>query len=254
LPTVTETCLGVDIGGSGIKSALVDVDSGSLESEYSRVETPQPATPEAVAAELMEVVSGYEHDGPIGIGFPSVVDRAGVVRTAMNIDETWVGRNVVELFSQVVGRDVTVVNDADAAAVAEGTFGVAAGVSGLVIVVTFGTGIGSGFLLNGVLAPNVELGALELDGHSPAESYFSAKARRTHDLSWDEWGGRADRFLGHVNRVFTPELIVVGGGVARKWDEYAHMIDPDLPVLPAEMGNVAGLVGAALVANGLSCK
>ena len=246
---MADICLGVDIGGSGIKSAMVDVTTGSLITERSRIDTPQPATPEAVTTALGEVISQYEPHGPIGIGFPAVVSRRGVVGTAMNIDEAWVGRNVLEVFGEVAGRPVTVINDADAAAVAEASFGAARGIPGVVVVVTFGTGIGSGLLLDGALAPNMELGALELDGHWPAESYFSAKARRRENLDWDEWGKRANRFLGHVARILTPELIVVGGGVARKWDQFSGSLDPSLPVKPAEMGNDAGIVGAAVMAT-----
>lgn len=239
--------LGVDVGGSGIKSALVDVSDGALLSERLRVDTPQPATPDACAGALTAQLAEYDYTGPLGIGFPAVV-KHGVVGTANNIDPSWVGLDVIDFFASATGREVSVINDADAAAVAEATFGAAAGVAGLVLTITFGTGIGSGLLVDGRLVPNLELGQIELEGHVPAESYFSAKARRTEDLDWDEWGGRANRYLNHVNSVFSPDLIVVGGGLTKHWDMYSHTLDPHLPLLPAEMGNNAGIVGAALAA------
>jgi polyphosphate glucokinase len=241
--------LGIDVGGSGIKSALVDVSDGSLLTERVRVDTPQPATPDACAMALTSQVADHDYDGPLGIGFPAVV-KHGVVGSANNIDPSWVGLDVIDFFASATGREVSVINDADAAAMAEATFGAAAGVSGLVLTITFGTGIGSGLLVDGRLVPNLELGQIELEGHVPAESYFSAKARRTEDLEWDEWGGRANRYLNHVNAVFSPELIVVGGGLAKHWDMYSHALDPHLPLVPAEMGNNAGIVGAALAASG----
>jgi polyphosphate glucokinase len=239
--------LGVDVGGSGIKSALVDVSDGALLSERLRVDTPQPATPDACAGALTAQLAEYDYDGSLGIGFPAVV-KHGVVGTANNIDPSWVGLDVIDFFASATGREVSVINDADAAAVAEATFGAATGVAGLVLTITFGTGIGSGLLVDGRLVPNLELGQIELEGHVPAESYFSAKARRTEDLDWDEWGGRANRYLNHVNSVFSPDLIVVGGGLTKHWEMYSHTLDPDLPLVPAEMGNNAGIVGAALTA------
>lgn len=241
--------LGVDIGGSGIKVAPVDVASGKLTSERVRLKTPQPATPEAVAATVHEAVSEFKTDGTVGIGFPAVVRTNGAVETAMNIHPDWIGSNVIDVIGGALGRDVVAANDADAAALAEFEFGAAAGAKGTVIVLTFGTGIGSAIAVDGVLARNVELGVLELDGHAPAEKYFSAKVRRREDLSWVEWGQRANRYLVHINRVFTPDLIVVGGGLTKHWERYAPMFDADLPLRPAAAGNDAGLIGAALLAS-----
>jgi polyphosphate glucokinase len=194
-------------------------------------------------------VAEHDYDGPLGVGFPAVV-KHGVVGTANNIDPSWVGLDVIDFFATATGREVSVINDADAAAMAEATFGAAVGVDGLVLTITFGTGIGSGLLVDGRLVPNLELGQIELEGHIPAESYFSAKARRNEDLDWDEWGGRANRYLNHVNAVFSPQLIVVGGGLTKHWEMYSHTLDPHLPLVPAEMGNNAGIVGAALAAAG----
>lgn len=243
--------LGIDVGGSGIKSALVDVDDGTLTTERIRVDTPQPATPHACSSAIQAMVADYDYHGPIGIGFPSVI-RHGIVETANNIDPAWIGMKVIDLFAGATGNEIVVINDADAAAVAESRFGAAAGVDGLVLVVTFGTGIGSGLLVDGVLVPNLELGQIELEGHRPAERYFSAKSRKRDDLEWDEWGDRVNRFLTHVNEIFSPDLMVFGGGLTKHWELYAYRISDALPVVPATMGNNAGLVGAAILAGGPS--
>ncbi|HEU4319227.1 MAG TPA: ROK family protein [Acidimicrobiia bacterium] len=240
--------LGVDIGGSGIKAALVDVSDGSLVSERNRVDTPQPATPESVTEIYAEMVAGFDYSGPVGVGFPSVI-RNGIVETANNIDQAWIGQKVADMFAGATGLETVVINDADAAGLAETRFGVAEGAKGLVLMITFGTGIGSGMFIDGRLVPNLELGQLELEGHKPAELYFSAKARRRDDLDWDQWGSRANRFLSHVNEVFNPDLMVVGGGLAKHWEFFVHTLDESLPLMPAEMGNDAGVVGAALVAT-----
>jgi polyphosphate glucokinase len=173
-----------------------------------------------------------------------------MIETANNIDPTWVGYKAADFFAETTGRDTVVLNDADAAALAEAAYGAAAGVDGMVLTITFGTGIGSGLLVDGELVPNLELGQIELEGHAPAETYFAAKARRREDLEWDEWGSRANRYLRHVDYVFNPDLMVIGGGLVKHWEMFAHLLDEKLPVVPAEMGNNAGLVGAALAASG----
>jgi polyphosphate glucokinase len=246
--SVNRIFLGIDVGGSGIKSALVDVASGTLVTKRARVDTPQPATPAAVTEALAGMVAEYDYEGPIGVGFPAVI-RRGMVGTANNIDKTWIGENAIDLFSAATGKEVRVINDADAAALAEARFGAAAGVEGMVLTITFGTGIGSGLLVDGELVPNLELGQIELDGHVPAESHFSAKARKRENLDWDEWGARANRYLTHVDAVFSPDRMVIGGGLTKHWDMFRHAIDPALPAVPAEMGNNAGLVGAALLVS-----
>lgn len=212
------------------------------------MDTPQPASPEAVVAAVAEMLDTYDYSGPLGVGFPAVV-REGVAYTASNIDEAWIGCSVLDLLVEAGGLDTVVINDADAAALAESAFGAASGANGLVLMITFGTGIGSGLLFNGELIPNLELGQIELDGHFPAEVHFAAKSRRRENLEWDEWGARADRFLKHVNAVLNPDLIVVGGGLVKHWEKFAHLIDDSLPVTHASMGNNAGIVGAALLAS-----
>lgn len=223
---------------------MVDLDSGSIVSERLRIETPQPATPDAVAKAFKELVFKFEYEGPLGAGFPGVV-RDGVVHSGGNIDPAWFGLNSEEILSRAAGANVRVVNDADAAALYESRYGVAAAVTGLVIVLTFGTGIGSGFVHNGQLVPNLELGAIELDGHAPAEVFFAASARKKEGLTWDEWGRRANRYISHINRICTPDLLVVGGGIVRKWERWAEQIDERLPVVPSQAQNNAGIVGAA---------
>lgn len=206
--------------------------------------TPQPATPDAVTRAAASVMAQSGYTGPVGIGFPAVV-AGGVVGTANNIDRSWIGVHAPSAFGEALGVQVLVTNDADAAALCEARYGTARGVKGLVIVLTFGSGIGSGFLVDGVLVPNVELGAMELDGYERAEYHYSARARKTDGLSFGEWGERANRFLSHVNDVFSPKLMVVGGGVARKWDQWGDRLDETIPVVPAARANNAGIVGAA---------
>lgn len=236
--------LGIDIGGSGIKGAIVDLDGGELVGERLRVETPEPATPQAVAETLAGLIAEFDYEGQIGVGFPAVLVD-GVARTANNIDKGWIGTNALELFTEITGRHIHVINDADAAALCELAYGAAADIPGLVVVLTFGSGIGSGLLADGHLIPNSELGVIELEAHSPAESYFAAKARKRDDLSWEEWGERTNRYLAHVNKIFSPTRIVVSGGVSKKWEKWSHVIDPELPVVRAEWANNAGIVGAA---------
>lgn len=241
--------LGIDVGGSGIKACLVDVVAGKPVGERVRITTPQPSTPQAVAAAVAELKTQFDEYAGIGIGFPAVVDAEGLIHTAMNIDKTWMDVNGAELFASALGRKISILNDADAAAMAELEFGAASGVSGTVLVLTFGTGIGSGLIVDGALARNVELGVIELDGHIPAENYFSSKVRRAEDLDWPTWVERANRYLSHVDRVMAPDLIVFGGGITKHWDKFSEYFDPDLPLVPAASGNNAGLIGAALVAS-----
>lgn len=248
LPDVSGIRLGIDIGGSGIKYALVDTDKGELIDERTRLKTPDPSTPEAVADLVADIVAGDTTDGPVGVGFPAVV-WDGAVFSANNIDVGWIGRNARDDFVRATGREIALINDADAAGIAEVTFGAARDVRGLVLVITFGTGIGSGAMFNGQLVPNLELGMIELDGYFPAEQHFSAKVRKREGLSWEVWGDRVNRFLTHVHGVFNPQLMVFGGGVTKYWDDFAKHFDDRLPIVPASMGNDAGLIGAAVAAS-----
>jgi polyphosphate glucokinase len=227
-----------------MKGALVDLDDGSLVSERIRFETPDPSTPEAMASVFAKILDEIDQPGPVGVGFPAVV-ADGVVSTANNIDDSWIGVDGRALFAEASGREITMINDADAAALCEARYGAARDVGGVVLVVTFGTGIGSGMLLDGMLVPNTQLGDLELDGHQPAESHFSGAVKEEEGLSWEEWGDRADRFLRHLMVLFAPRLIVVGGGMAKRWGKWSHLVSGPVPVVAAKWGNNAGIVGAA---------
>jgi polyphosphate glucokinase len=239
---------GIDIGGSGIKGAVVDVVSGRLATERRRIATPQPATPESVAAVVAQMVGEAGWEGDIGATFPAVI-KHGVAQSAANVDRSWVGTNVDELFTKVVGggSEVVVLNDADAAGIAEARFGAAKGVQGVVIMLTFGTGIGSALLMNGVLVPNTELGHLELDGYD-AETRAAASVRDEHGMSYKKWAQRVNRYMQHVERLFTPDLFVVGGGVSKNADKWVPLLELNTPVEPAQLLNDAGIVGAAMAA------
>jgi polyphosphate glucokinase len=231
-----------------VKAGVVDVDEGALVGERLRVDTPEPATPEAVAAAVAELVGQLEAPGPVGIGFPAVI-RQGWVSTANNIDRSWIGVNAIDLFEAAIGREVRLLNDADAAGLAEARYGAAKGVPGKVLVLTFGTGIGSALIVDGQLVRNIEVGQVELNGVRPAEKRYSAKARRAENLEWDEWGKRAREFIVLVDEVFTPDLIVIGGGISKFWDRFAeHVTFDDLETTRAALVNNAGIVGAASLA------
>jgi polyphosphate glucokinase len=244
------TRIGVDVGGSGVKAGVVDIEAGKLISDRLRVDTPEPSTPSAVVAAVKELVDQLEAPGPIGVGFPTVI-RQGWIYTANNIDRSWIGVNAREMFEDAIGREIRLINDADAAGLAESRYGAAKGVAGVVLILTFGTGIGSALLLDGKLVPNLEAGQLELNGVRPAERKYSAKARRRENLSWDEWGERARDYIILVNEIFNPDLIVIGGGVSKFWDEFAsHVSFDDIATTRAALANNAGIIGAAATAFG----
>ena len=239
---------GIDIGGSGIKGAIVELSTGRLATERRRIPTPQPSTPDAVAHVVAELVHGADWHGDVGATFPAVI-KNGVARSAANVDPSWVGKDVDKLFTEVVGagNDVVVLNDADAAGIAEARWGAAKGVNGVVIMLTFGTGIGSALLMNGVLVPNTELGHLELDGHD-AETRAAASVRDEHGMSYKKWAQRVNRYMQHVEALFTPDLFVVGGGVSKNADKWVPLLELQTPVEPAQLLNDAGIVGAAMAA------
>lgn len=236
--------LGIDIGGSGIKGAVVNTETGELITERHRINTPQPATPEAVSETVREVVEHFGWRSKVGVGFPAAV-LDGVAMTASNIDDAWIGTNVPECFSNATKNVYKVVNDADAAGLAEVRFGAGKGLNGLLMVITVGTGIGSAIINNGRLLANTELGHLRFKG-GIAEKYASDAVRKTEGLSWDEWGGRFNEYLNHIYRLFYPNLVIVGGGASKKFDKFKDLIDVPVKVVPAELQNQAGIVGAAL--------
>lgn len=238
---------GVDIGGTGIKGAPVDLDKGALSDERYKIDTPQPATPESVIAGVHEVVGHFGWSGPVGVTFPGVVVD-GVTRTAANVDAGWVGFDARDEIGKRLGQPVVVLNDADAAGVAEITFGAGRGRGGTIIMLTLGTGIGSALFVDGRLVPNTELGHLELHGHD-AEKRASVKAREDEDLSWEHWAHRLKKYLAHVEMLFSPDLFVIGGGVSRKPDKFLPLIHGiSAEIVPAELQNNAGIVGAAMAA------
>lgn len=245
--------IGIDIGGTGIKGGIVDLVTGSIVGDRFRVETPQPATPEAVAVVVADIVAELStREGapskkvPIGVTFPAIIQH-GVARSAANVDESWIDTDVDALFTKVLGRDVHVINDADAAGLAEVQYGAGKGVAGTVLVVTLGTGIGSAFIFDGKLVPNAELGHLEIDGHD-AETQASAVARERLGLSWDEYSVKLQRYFSHVEFLFSPELFIVGGGISKRSKDFLPNLSLRTPIIPAELRNHAGIVGAALQA------
>ncbi|GAA2464031.1 polyphosphate--glucose phosphotransferase [Streptomyces lavendulocolor] len=239
---------GVDIGGSGIKGAPVDLERGDLAEPRHKVLTPHPATPDGVAGCVAEVVEHFGWSGPVGVTFPGVV-TGSTIRTAANVDKGWIGVDAAALIGdRLSGMPITVLNDADAAGIAEMTFGAGRGRKGAVIMLTFGTGIGSALFTDGRLVPNTELGHLELDGHE-AEKRASTKAKEDKDLSWEEWAHRVRKYLAHLEMLFSPELFIVGGGVSRKAEKFVPLLtDVRAEIVPAELQNNAGIVGAAMAA------
>lgn len=241
--------LGIDIGGSGIKGAPVDTKTGELMAERHRIPTPQPATPKAIAEVVSEIVDHFEWSGPVGITFPGVVVD-GEIRTAANVDKSWIGVDAQKLFGKKL-KSVMVINDADAAGLAEMAFGAGKNNQGVVLVLTIGTGIGSALFMGGRLVPNTEFGHLELKGKE-AESRASDAARDKRDMSWDKYAKRIGQYLRHMEMLFSPALMVLGGGISKKSDKYLPMIDLRTPVVPAKLLNEAGIVGAALAADSMA--
>ena len=240
--------LGIDVGGSGIKGAIVDTASGELLSERIRIATPKPSTPASIALVVDELVKELGYHGPVGCSFPTVVVD-GQARTSGNIDEAWRGTQVAELFQQATGLPFVVQNDADVAGIAEMTLGAGRGLSGTVIMITIGTGLGSGVFYDGMLVPNIEIGRMPGKDGEPIEFHASDRARKVDDLSWSEWGQRFDYFLRRTARVFAPEAFILGGGASKKFDKFADQLTIDTPIHVARFGNNAGIIGAAIAAD-----
>jgi len=242
------TLLGIDIGGTGIKGGLVDTDTGQLVTDRHRILTPHPATPQAVADVVGELATFFNWKEPAGATFPAVM-KNGVACTAANVDPSWIGTDASNLFGDAVGAPVTVLNDADAAGVAEMEFGAGKGVGGVVIMVTLGTGIGSAVFLDGKLLPNTELGHLKM-GKKDAEHIAADSVRDSEDLSWKQWAKRLDDYFQYLEALFSPDLVIVGGGVSKKSDKYLPLISTRVDIVPAQLLNEAGIVGAAVAAAG----
>lgn len=249
MTSTAQPVLGIDIGGSGIKGAPVDLTTGELTADRLRIPTPKKATPSACADVVAKIVKHFGQeigDSPIGVTVPAPVVH-GVVPWMANLDQSWVGVNVNKLFSERLERDVVLVNDADAAGLAEVRFGAAKGHPGLVIVTTLGTGIGSAMINEGRLVPNTELGHLEIAGHD-AETRASAAAKAREKLSYERWSRRLQLYYATLERLFWPDLLVVGGGVSKNHDRFLPLLKLNTPIVPAELLNQAGIVGAAAVA------
>ena len=242
----TSRAIGVDIGGTGIKGAVVDMQAGAMATERVRILTPNPATPDRVVEVVVELLDQIGEPGPVGVTMPSVVVD-GVIHTAANIDQEWLGVDADALFQNATGRPIGVVNDADAAGIAEVRFGAGRDRKGVVVLVTLGTGIGSAVFVDGVLVPNTELGHLPLHG-ADAEDWAAESIREEDDLSWKTWSHRVEKYLTLVDRLLWPQLIILGGGVSKKSDKFLPHIKVRTEVVAAQLHNDAGIVGAALFA------
>jgi polyphosphate glucokinase len=238
--------LGIDIGGTGVKAAPVDVTAGKLTAERFKIDTPHPPVPDAVAGVVKQLVTHFGWTGPIGTTFPGVVVR-GTIRTAPNLDPAWIGVDAAEFLGRAAGGPVSVINDADAAGLAEMRFGAGEGHGGTVLMFTLGTGIGSALFYDGVLIPNTEFGHIEIHGKD-AEKRASEHAREVEDLSWAKWAGRLDVYLEKMEALLSPDLIIVGGGISKKSDKFLPRLSLQATVVPAALQNDAGIVGAAMTA------
>jgi polyphosphate glucokinase len=241
--------LGIDIGGSGVKGAPVDAERGELTEDRHRIPTPQPATPKSVAGCVGKIVRHFDWKDPVGVTFPAVI-KNGIALSAANVDKSWIGTDGQKLFSEITACPVVLLNDADAAGLAEMTFGAGKGRKGVVILLTLGTGIGSAIFIDGVLLPNTEFGHLEVRGKD-AEHRASARIRKEKNLGWKKWTGYVNEFLARMDALFSPDLYIIGGGVSRKHDNFLKYLESRAEIVPAEMRNHAGIIGAALAAKSL---
>ncbi|WP_036379544.1 polyphosphate--glucose phosphotransferase [Muricauda sp. MAR_2010_75] len=237
--------LGIDIGGSGIKGALVNAETGEMLTERYRIPTPKSRKPDEMAQVVAKIVEHFDYKGPVGCGFPSIV-KNGVCLSQGNLHPSWVGVNVDELFTEVTGQEFTVLNDADAAGYASMNYGAGKGKDGLVIMITIGTGLGSGAFFNGKLIPNFELGQIPYKKHKKIEKWAAASAKEREGLSYKKWGKRFNKFLTLVELIVSPDLIIIGGGTSKDWEEFSHHIDIETHVIKAELMNHAGIIGAAV--------
>ncbi len=239
--------LGIDIGGSGMKGALVNSLTGEMLTERYRIPTPPTRKPKEMAEVVKKIVEHFNHKGPVGVGFPSII-RHGVCKSRGNLHKKWVNVNVRELFSNATGLPVTVINDADAAGYATMNYGIGKGKEGLVIMITIGTGLGSGAFFNGELIPNFELGQIPYKKYKKIETWAAASAKENEGLSFKQWGKRFNVFLKYVELLISPDYIILGGGTSKNFDEFKDYITIETPVIPAELRNQAGIVGAAAAA------
>ncbi|WP_045801120.1 polyphosphate--glucose phosphotransferase [Flagellimonas lutaonensis] len=237
--------LGIDIGGSGIKGAIVDCETGKLLTERHRIPTPKSRKPKAMAEVVNQIVEHFDYKGPVGCGFPTIV-KNGVCTSKGNLHKSWVGVNIDELFTKTTGQPFTVLNDADAAGYASMNYGVGKGKKGFVVMITVGTGLGSGAFLDGKLIPNFELGQIPYKKYKKIEDWAASSAMEREGLSYEKWGKRFNKFLGYLELLVAPDLIIIGGGISKKWDAFSHLIDVETHVVKAELMNHAGIIGAAV--------
>ena len=242
--------LGIDIGGTGIKGAIVDTETGDLVTERFRIDTPKPAKPEAVAETIKKIVGHFNWKGKVGCGFPTPLSH-GKCLSGSNLHSSLKNVQIDQLFKNKTGLDFTIINDADAAAEAEMHFGAGKGKQGLVAVITLGTGIGSGLFFNGILIPNTELGHVSYN-NEPFEKYAAYSIKKNEDLSYSKWGKRLNKYFRHIDLILSPDLYIIGGGASKKLDKYKDQIEIETPIIPAENKNEAGIIGAAVaVADGV---
>lgn len=242
--------LGIDVGGTGIKGAIVDVETGVLVTERIRIATPQPATPMAVAATVQQLIDELEYKGPVGVGFPAIV-RRGVAGSAANIDDSWIGANIEEILEEKTGLPFFAVNDADAAGIAVMAFGAGQEYAkeGVVVMITIGTGLGGALFVDGELMPNLEIGQIFLKNQKVvAEKFISNKVRKDTNLKWSDFGKRFNKFIAHVDAVLNPDLIVLGGGASKSFGEFKKYLKTNAEVKATTLANAAGTVGAAVYA------
>jgi polyphosphate glucokinase len=240
--------LGVDVGGSGIKGALVDIENGQLVTERLRIKTPQPAKPEAVIKTIQKLVRNFDYSGPLGVGFPAII-QDGLVLSAANVADEWIGYAGQKKIAKATGNKVTLLNDADAAGLAEMRFGAGRDQKGVAMVLTLGTGIGSALFVDGKLVPNLELGHIYLKGqNTDAEEYASDRIRSELDLNWKSFANRLDEYLHYLEALFSPNIFILGGGVSKKSNKFIPQLTVRAPVVPAKLRNEAGIVGAAMAA------
>jgi len=239
---------GIDVGGSGIKGGIVDLDTGQLIGDRVKLLTPKPATPSAVAKTIAAIVNEFGWSGPLGVTYPGVVTH-GIVRTAANVDKSWIGTNVRDIISsELNGQEVAVLNDADAAGLAEARYGAGKDTSGVVVLLTFGTGIGSAVIHNGILLPNTEFGHLEVGGRE-AEHRAASSVRDRRSWSYEKWATQVTKVLVAIENAMCPELFIAGGGISRNADNWVPLLQNRTPVVPASLENTAGIVGAAMAAT-----
>ncbi len=242
------TLLGIDVGGSGTKGALVDSETGEMISERFRIPTPDSRTPEAMTDVIAEIVDHFDYKGKVGCGFPTII-KNGICKATGNLDPSWLGVNVEEILEKKTGLDFTVINDADAAGYATMNYGIGKGEKGLVVMITIGTGLGSGAFLDGRLIPNFELGQIPYKKYSKIELWAAGSAKDREELSYKKWGKRFNTFLEYVELIISPDLIILGGGASKDFDQFKSQIKIETKVMAAELQNHAGIIGAAVASQ-----